>query len=104
MAEPVDMIMPMLGEMREEMRQGFARVDTRFDGLDARLSAVERIVKAQREALEAESILGRLRGARGGGAPVADRAEGGGAGAPGSELKQNQAAQSGTAGQGDERR
>jgi hypothetical protein len=51
--------MPMLREMREEMRQGFSRVDQRFDGLDARLSAVEKVIKAQREALEAESILGR---------------------------------------------
>jgi hypothetical protein len=57
--DPTDMIMPMLREMREEMRQGFSRVDQRFDGLDARLSAVEKVIKAQREALEAESILGR---------------------------------------------
>jgi hypothetical protein len=57
--DPTDMILPMLREMREEMRQGFSRVDQRFDGLDARLRAVEKIVKAQREAFEGESILGR---------------------------------------------
>jgi hypothetical protein len=63
MAEPTDMIMPMLREMREETQRGFQelrhRMDSRFDGLDARLSAVEKVIKAQREALEAESILGR---------------------------------------------
>jgi hypothetical protein len=64
MPEPTDMIMPMLREMRDETRQGFAdlrsKMGSRFDGLDARLRAVERLVKAQREAsFEGESILGR---------------------------------------------
>ncbi len=74
MPDPTDMIVPMLremrdetrrgfDEMREETRQGFAdmrsKMGSRFDGLDARLRAVERLVKAQREAFEGESILGR---------------------------------------------
>jgi hypothetical protein len=70
MPEPTDMIMPMLREMREqtrrgfdevreETRQGFNDMRSRLDGLDARLRAVERLVKAQREAFEGESILGR---------------------------------------------
>jgi hypothetical protein len=70
MPEPTDMIMPMLREMREETRRGFDEVReetrqgfndmrSRLDGLDARLRAVERLVKAQREAFEGESILGR---------------------------------------------
>ena len=63
MPEPTDMIMPMLREMREETRQGFdhlrGEMRSRFDEVDARLRAVERLVKAQREAFEGESILGR---------------------------------------------
>lgn len=59
MPEPTDMIMPMLREMREETRQGFDDMRSRLDGLDERLRAVERLVKAQREAFEGESILGR---------------------------------------------
>jgi hypothetical protein len=70
MPEPTDMIMPMLremreetrrgfNEMREETRQGFDEMRSRFDEVDARLRAVERLVKAQREAFEGESILGR---------------------------------------------
>ena len=58
MPEPTDMIMPMLREMREETRLGFAELRgemrSRFDEVDARLRAVERLVKAQREAFEGE--------------------------------------------------
>jgi L-lactate utilization protein LutB len=53
MPEPTDMIMPMLHEIREETRQGFSC----FDGVEARLRAVEKLVKAQREAFEGESGL-----------------------------------------------
>jgi hypothetical protein len=63
MPEPTDMIMPMLREMRDETRQGFAdlrgEMRSRFDEVEAGLRAVERLVKAQREAFEGESILGR---------------------------------------------
>jgi hypothetical protein len=59
MIEPTDTIMPMLREMREETRHGFVDMRSRLDGLDERLRAVERLVKAQREAFEGESILGR---------------------------------------------
>jgi len=53
------MIMPMLREMREETRQGFDDMRSRFDEVEARVCAVERLIKAQREAFEGESILGR---------------------------------------------
>ena len=60
MPEPTDMIMPMLREMREETRQGFAELRgemrSRFDDVEARLRAVERL---EREAFEGESILCR---------------------------------------------
>lgn len=70
MAEPEDMIVPMLREMREEVRRGFeevdqrfkaieTRFDARFDGIDGRLRTLEKLVRAQREAFEGESILGR---------------------------------------------
>lgn len=63
MPEPTDMIMPMLREMREETRQGFAELRgemrSRFDEVEARLRAVEKLIKAQREAFEGESVLGR---------------------------------------------
>ena len=53
MPEPTDMIVPMLREMRDETRQGFkelrGEMRSRFDEVDARLRAVERLVKAQRE-------------------------------------------------------
>jgi hypothetical protein len=54
--DPTDMILPMLREMREEMRQGFSRVDRRFDGLDARLRAVEKVYAAR----EVEERLSKL--------------------------------------------
>lgn len=63
MAGPEDMIVPMLREMREEMRQRFEdverRFDKRFDEVDDRLRAIEKLTRAQREAFEGESILGR---------------------------------------------
>jgi hypothetical protein len=52
MADPVDMIIPMLREMREEMREGFARVWEEFAGVHKRL-------EAQKDALTGETILGR---------------------------------------------
>ncbi|EJW12141.1 hypothetical protein A33M_2264 [Rhodovulum sp. PH10] len=64
------MIVPMLREMREETRRGFTEMreemgrrfdqtDARIDAIDARLSTVEKIVRAQRAAFEGESVLGR---------------------------------------------
>ncbi len=50
MPEPTDMIMPMLREMRDEARQGFAELRgemrSRFDEVEERLSALERKVEA----------------------------------------------------------
>lgn len=66
MPEPTDMILPLLGEMCGETRLGFEEMRTRFlssderlEAIDARLRAVEKIVKAQREAFEGDSVLGR---------------------------------------------
>ena len=70
MAEPENMILPLLREMREEIRRRFedvdrrfesleSRFDKRFDGVEDRLRILEKLVRAQREAFEGESVLGR---------------------------------------------
>ncbi len=63
MAEPKDMVIPMLKELRDEMRLGFAAVDRRFDELDQRVNTrfdrIEKRQDAQKDAFAGESILGR---------------------------------------------
>jgi phage shock protein A len=59
MAEPKDMIMPMLIEMREEMRKAFDHVEKRFLNMDKRFDRVEKRLDAQKDAFAGESILGR---------------------------------------------
>lgn len=51
--EPVDMIMPMLREIRGEMRQ-------RFDAIDERLDRLELGQKNFRNALTADTLLSKL--------------------------------------------
>ena len=51
MAEPEDMIMPMLREMRGEMRDGFARVEARFEDVDMRFERMEGQLRTFRQAL-----------------------------------------------------
>jgi hypothetical protein len=53
MAEPADMIVPMLREMRSEMKAG-------FDRMDARLEALEKAQNSFRQALTADSLLSKL--------------------------------------------
>jgi hypothetical protein len=60
MAEPEDMILPMLREMRAEMSAGFTRVDARFDTVDRRLIALEAAQASFKQALGADSLLSRL--------------------------------------------
>lgn len=59
MAEPKDMILPLLKEIRKEQRQmaealaaGFAKADKRFDKLEGRFDNL-------RQAVAGESVLGR---------------------------------------------
>lgn len=59
MAEPKDMVIPMLKELRDEMRQGFAAVDKRFAQVDQRLERIEKRQEAQKDAFTGESILAR---------------------------------------------
>ena len=63
MAEPKDIVIPMLKELRDEMRQGFAAVDKRFEEMeerfDKRFDRIEKRQDAQKDAFTGESILGR---------------------------------------------
>jgi hypothetical protein len=53
MAEPKDLIVPMLREMRAEMRE-------RFDGVDRRLESIESTQRNFRQALSADSMMSKL--------------------------------------------
>ena len=53
MTEPVDMIIPLLREMRQETSSGFAAVGQRLDKLEATLNGF-------RQALTADSLLSKL--------------------------------------------
>lgn len=60
MAEPEDMIMPMLREMRGEIRDGFARVEARFEDVDMRLERMEGQLRTFRQALTADTMMSKF--------------------------------------------
>jgi archaellum component FlaC len=60
MAEPKDMIVPMLREMREESREGFAQVNKRLDGHDKRLDRIEERQKSFSQALAGDSFMSKM--------------------------------------------
>lgn len=53
MAEPKDMIVPMLNEMR-------AAMDNRFDGVDRRLESIEGRQKSFNNALTADTMMSKF--------------------------------------------
>ena len=59
MAEPPDMILPMLREMRAEIAGRFDGVDARLDPVDRRLAALEAVQASYRHALTADTLLSR---------------------------------------------
>ncbi|MCF4126456.1 hypothetical protein [Methylobacterium sp. SyP6R] len=59
MAEPQDMIVPLLREMRAAFEQRFDRIDRKLDEHDARFDKIERRFDNLRQAVNGESILGR---------------------------------------------
>ncbi|MEE7504059.1 hypothetical protein [Methylobacterium mesophilicum] len=59
MAEPQDMIVPLLREMRTEMQTNFADVRQQFEAVNARFDKFERRFDNLREAVNGESVLGR---------------------------------------------
>ena len=61
MAEPADMIGPMLREMQAESTVRHAEILARFDIVDRRLDALEKAQASFRQAaLTADSLLSRL--------------------------------------------
>ena len=58
MAEPQDMIVPLLREMRAEMHAGFERVDRKLEEHDARFDKLERKFDNLRQSVNGESVLG----------------------------------------------
>ena len=60
MAEPEDMILPLLREMREETSENFASVDARFVAIEKRLGKMDQSLVTFRHALFGDSLLGRF--------------------------------------------
>lgn len=60
MADPDDMILPLLRDIRAEMGRRFDGVDKRFDTVDRRLAKLEETMVSFRQALTADSLLSKL--------------------------------------------
>ena len=60
MAQPEDMIVPMLREMRAEIAARFDGVDGRLERVDRRLAKLEEQQLSFRQALSADSLLSKL--------------------------------------------
>ena len=59
MADPQDMILPLLGEIRFEIEGLGTSTERQFDGVNARLERMEGRLANMREAINGESVLGR---------------------------------------------
>lgn len=60
MAEPSDLVLTILREMRLEIRDRFEEVDRRFNTVDKRLEDIEGAQKSYRQALSADSMMSKL--------------------------------------------
>lgn len=60
MSEPRDMIIPLLQDMREEMRSSFERVDRRFSAIESRLDGIEKTQATFKAALASDTLMTRL--------------------------------------------
>jgi septation ring formation regulator EzrA len=60
MAEPVDMIMPMLRDMRADILARLDQHSTRFDLVDRRLTKIEGHIESFRHALTADTLMSKL--------------------------------------------
>jgi len=60
MAEPADMIVPLLREMREENRALHGATANRLDVIERRLGKLEEAQVSYRQALSADSLLSKL--------------------------------------------
>ncbi|KNY24556.1 hypothetical protein [Methylobacterium sp. ARG-1] len=59
MAEPQDMILPLLREMRTEIREFGQNAAREFTGVNQRLDRIEGRLANMREGINGESVLGR---------------------------------------------
>jgi hypothetical protein len=59
-AEPSDIIVPLLREMRAEMNARFDHVDSRSEVVERRLKKLEETLVSFRQALTADSLLSKL--------------------------------------------
>lgn len=59
MAEPENFVVTLLREMRREMNDRFDAIDKRFENVGARFSEQDKKLESIRQALKAETILGR---------------------------------------------
>ena len=60
MAEPIDMILPMLREMRADLVERLDQHSTRFDLVDKRLTKIEGHIGSFRHALTADTLMSKL--------------------------------------------
>jgi septation ring formation regulator EzrA len=60
MAEPKDMIVPMLKEMREETREFRHETGKRFDKVDQRLDRIEGRQKSFNSAMTADTMMSKF--------------------------------------------
>jgi chaperonin cofactor prefoldin len=58
------MILPLLREIRADLKAGFDRVDRKLEQHDARFDKLERRFDNLREAVNGESVLGRYAAAQ----------------------------------------
>ncbi len=58
--EPDDMILPMLREMRGEMRERFSKVDGQLEDIKGRLDKLESGQKTIRQALTADTMMSKF--------------------------------------------
>ena len=59
MAEPDNLVLTLLREMRRAMDDRFDQVDVRFDQVDERFAEQSKKIESIRQALQSETILGR---------------------------------------------
>ncbi len=60
MSDPKDMMIPMLREIRKEIKEGFQGVDDRFTDVNKRLDNIELAQKSFRHALTADTMMSKF--------------------------------------------
>jgi chaperonin cofactor prefoldin len=59
MADPDNLVLKLLREIRSDMNARFDTVDRRFDEIDQRLESHDKRFESLRQAINGESVLGR---------------------------------------------